>query len=139
MDGLGQRIKKLRTKAHLTQQELAAIAGIHSSNIGRIEKGQIRPTADVLFKIASYFDIPSDFLLTGELSSTDDSFKKNIGLLEKYLDLPADFLLTEDFSTADSYFKNCMDLIKKFNALSTDNQREILDFIDFKLMQQSDV
>lgn len=66
LNELGPRIKKLRDENRMTQQALGLVAGLHSTNIGRIEKGKITPTADVLLKIAHHFGVSCDWLLTGE-------------------------------------------------------------------------
>lgn len=65
---IGNRIKLLRKKHKLSQNDLGDIAGLHGSNIGRIEKGTVLPTAEVLLKIAKYFNVTSDWLLTGQES-----------------------------------------------------------------------
>lgn len=65
MESLGDRIKYLRKKAHLSQKDLGNIVELHDSNISRIEKGTVFPTADILLKIALYFNTSCDWLLLG--------------------------------------------------------------------------
>lgn len=66
METIGIRIKNLRKKLNLTQQELGDIVGLHGTNIGRIESGQVLPSSDILLKMAIYFQVSCDYLLTGE-------------------------------------------------------------------------
>lgn len=66
MNSLGERVKSLRENMKLTQQDLGDIVELHGSNIGRIEKGKVFPASDVLLKMAIYFGVSCDWLLTGE-------------------------------------------------------------------------
>lgn len=66
MNTIGTRIKSLRENQKLTQQQLGEIVELHGSNIGRIEKGKVYPTSDVLLKICQYFNVSCDWLLLGE-------------------------------------------------------------------------
>lgn len=49
---MGESIRELRIAQGWTQEQLAEIAGITSSNIGRIEAGRYAVSLDVLNKIA---------------------------------------------------------------------------------------
>ena len=53
MKQLGMRIRALREKQGLTQQELADLSGTQKSNISRLESGTYNPTLDFLSKVAS--------------------------------------------------------------------------------------
>lgn len=66
MSSLGIRVKQLRKSKSLTQDELGTIVGLHGTNIGRIEKGTLVPTADVIQKMATYFNVSCDYIITGE-------------------------------------------------------------------------
>jgi transcriptional regulator with XRE-family HTH domain len=44
--------------------------------------GSTQPTADILYKIAKYFDVSVDYLLTG-ISSSNTEIHKQLGLSEK--------------------------------------------------------
>lgn len=50
---LGQRIKELRTKLNMTQEDLAFKVGVDRSYMGFVERGEKNPTLDKLIKIAS--------------------------------------------------------------------------------------
>ena len=49
---VGNLIKQRRLLVPLTLQELAANSGVSSSHLGRIERGERRPTAQTLRKLA---------------------------------------------------------------------------------------
>lgn len=105
MNDLGCRIKQLRKCKNITQQELGDIAGLHGSNIGRIESGKLYPTSDVLLNICRYFSVSCDWLITGE-EKIEQSCCNN----------------------ADEQHLLCL-----FRQLSTKDKTEIEELIEFKL------
>jgi Predicted transcriptional regulators len=70
MDQLGHRVKELRKKKGLTQEELGKLSGIHYTNIGRIENKNIIPQADILYSIAKNLDTSVEWLLTGKTANS---------------------------------------------------------------------
>ena len=68
---LGGIIKQQRVAVKLTLQELAAISGVSSSHLGRIERSDRFPSAHILRKIAKPLGSEEDelFTLAGYLSS----------------------------------------------------------------------
>lgn len=52
------------------QAELAALAGLHQNHIGRYERGESRPAADTLKRLAEALGVSSDYLLEG---ATDEA------------------------------------------------------------------
>ena len=67
---LGRIIKQQRITVPLTLQELAAVSGVSSSHLGRIERGERFPSARILRKIARPLGFDEDelFTLAGFLS-----------------------------------------------------------------------
>ncbi len=67
---LGRILKQQRLMIPLTLRELAAISGISSSHLGRIERGERFPSAKILRKIAKPlgFEESELFSLAGYLS-----------------------------------------------------------------------
>ncbi len=49
---LGRKIKRLRKELKISQEELAAKAGIHRTYMGRIERGESNPPVYTVYKIA---------------------------------------------------------------------------------------
>jgi len=54
---LGQHIQLLRKNTHLSQEQLAARAGINRVYMGNIEQGTKRPSLEVLAKIANALEL----------------------------------------------------------------------------------
>ena len=49
---LGRRLKQRREDKGLSLQDLDTLSGVHTSYIGRIERGERRPGAEILRKLA---------------------------------------------------------------------------------------
>jgi transcriptional regulator with XRE-family HTH domain len=64
---LGARIRQLRKKLRLTQEELAEQCGIHYKFLGGIERGNQNPTIMVLGKIAGALQVSLADLFDYEL------------------------------------------------------------------------
>ena len=62
LTSLGTKIRELRKKAELSQEDLADKADLNPNYVGRIERGEINVTVDTLFKIASSLDVGLDEL-----------------------------------------------------------------------------
>jgi Predicted transcriptional regulators len=63
MKSLGEKIRELRNSLGLSQEELAEELGITSKSIQRYESSYSRPDTYTLVKLATYFDISTDYLL----------------------------------------------------------------------------
>lgn len=55
---LGKRIRALRKQAGLTQSGLAERAGLSDNYVGQIERGEARPTLDILCNISRSLRAP---------------------------------------------------------------------------------
>ncbi|MBA7536694.1 hypothetical protein ES705_28958 [subsurface metagenome] len=89
-NGLGKILKQRRVMVPLTLQQLAATAGVSSSHLGRIERGERFPSAHVLRKIAQPLNSSEDelFTLAGYLSPQPPSeaeSKARLGQLDPYV------------------------------------------------------
>lgn len=65
MQKLGERIKFIRIQEKLTQDELSVKTGISRSNVSRIEKDEINPSAAAIAQICNVLSISAEWLLTG--------------------------------------------------------------------------
>ena len=63
MCGMGDKIKKLRIDAGLTQSQTAERLGISTSTVGMYEHGRRRPDNEMLIKIGKLFSVTTDYLL----------------------------------------------------------------------------
>lgn len=59
-EAIAQNVKSLRVDRDLTQADLATNIGITRVQLNRIEQGRTLPTAEVLFAMADYFQVPVD-------------------------------------------------------------------------------
>lgn len=57
------RIKELREERAITQKEVADAVGGTQSNLAKWEKGKTQPPADMIIKLADFFQVSADFLL----------------------------------------------------------------------------
>ena len=73
---LGNMIREARTQKGLTQAALAEQAGISSSEIGKIERGEKEPSRDVLRKMAKPLGLTQKSLLEACTGSGTASEKK---------------------------------------------------------------
>ena len=69
---VGKRIRELRRKRNLTQEEMAERLNISPVSMCRIEKGSKGASIDLLVEIANYFNTSMDYLIFGkELSELE--------------------------------------------------------------------
>ncbi len=66
---LGERIRSCRTRANMTQEQLAESMQISRQAVTKWESGQSAPSTENLFKLAELFGTTVDFLLTASESS----------------------------------------------------------------------
>ena len=83
MDGFGERLRKLRKSANVTQSALADYLGIVPSAVGKYELySKSYPSIEALIKISDFFNVSTDYLLKGlETPSSSVNNSINNGLL----------------------------------------------------------
>lgn len=101
---VGERLKFLRERENLTQQELADKLKITRSALSLYETNRREPDNDTLKKFAEFFSVTTDYLLGRDEPST-----KTHGLPQ----------------TIAAY------LPEGFSELSDEAKKEVLDFIDY--------
>ena len=70
---LDKRLRELRKERGLSQQKLATLSDTHYSNIGRYERGDVKPSAVVLNRIAQVLEVSPDYLINGTLQDKADN------------------------------------------------------------------
>lgn len=72
-NGVINRIRKLRIDNNMSQTELAYVIEVSNGQIGNIEssKFQHKYTLKHLYVLSRYFNVPINFLLTGEMKQVD--------------------------------------------------------------------
>lgn len=61
MASIGEKLKELRAREHLTQQELADKLCISRSRLNNYEQGIREPDFDTLFSLSEFFNVDLDF------------------------------------------------------------------------------
>jgi DNA-binding XRE family transcriptional regulator len=60
------RIAMLRAERRITRRELAAALGVHYQTIGYLERGEFSPSLHLALRIAAYFEVPLEVVLSLE-------------------------------------------------------------------------
>ena len=81
---LSTRLKEERTKKRLSQQKLAELSGTHYSNVGRYERGDAKPSADTLNRIAQVLEVSPDYLMNGTLEDKAEGSISDQELLSQF-------------------------------------------------------
>lgn len=68
------RLKQLREKNHLSQQEFGEIIGFSQGNVGDWERGRSLPGIKAIIAIVNKFNVTLDWLLLGKDNPPDDPF-----------------------------------------------------------------
>ena len=68
---LGLKIKELRAKSELTQDQLAELAGMSGKYLGEVERGEVNVSVVILYKLAKVLNIKiSEFFDLDYLNDT---------------------------------------------------------------------
>lgn len=62
---LGDRVREARRERGLTLEDLGALAEIHWTNVGKIERAQIHPNVETLVRLATALDLDPGELVRG--------------------------------------------------------------------------
>lgn len=100
---LSKRLKYLRNKKGLSQQNMADFLGISRQGYGKYEDGKSEPDSKSIVKLADYFDVTTDWLLGRDIEDKEDEKRsymidKILKILEEYpeMDLAFDDLANMD-------------------------------------------
>ncbi|MDC3413851.1 helix-turn-helix domain-containing protein [Terrihalobacillus insolitus] len=78
MKEVGKRIKELRTKRGITLKDLGEAIDFNYSNLSKIERGERKPTIELLEKLSNFFNVEISYLFgTSQEPSTE---LKDIGV-----------------------------------------------------------
>lgn len=138
MSHFGKNIRKIRSLKSLSQQAFAELFDLKRGTLGAYEEGRSEPKLETLIKIANYFSIPIDDLLTTELTVNNLlKFKGNLtveqdlGEQEFFVKVPCITALNQGdymkYYNKDSYIQDLPFLSlpinpdKKFRAYTVQN------------------
>jgi len=116
------------TGARTTLKELAEAVGIRQQTVSLYKNGETQPTPETLVKIAEFFGVSVDYLLTG-ISSQNKPIHEELGLSEEAISMLKTAKEIESFDGMPS-------LLDTLNGLLSD--RDFYDFLDdvtFKAQQ----
>lgn len=71
-----ERLKELRKKKGVSQGELADLIEVHFTQVSRYERGETKPNAEAMSKLAKALDTTVDYLMSG----TTDNLMQEVGL-----------------------------------------------------------
>lgn len=108
---LAERIKKVRTDLHLTQQEFADRISVSRSFVSRMESGKEKPSNSLLKLIALEFDVSTDWLENGQ------------GTME-ISNLALDYF---DRSSSNQIRSGTKEIISKFQVILSDYNMSSID------------
>lgn len=80
----GERIRKLRKEAGMTQRQLAQVLGVSPAAVGNYEQGTRIPGYDILNALARCFHVSAEYLIAEKEEAPD---------LERYVELLTNDLL----------------------------------------------
>lgn len=60
---MGEKIKYLRKEAGIGQNQLAEYLDVSNASISYWETGKQLPSAEAIYKLAIFFNVPADYLL----------------------------------------------------------------------------
>lgn len=75
---LGKRIKELRKKSSLSQDQVAEQAGISGKYLGEVERGEVNVSVIILSKIALVFGVSMNDILTFDHLSTREDMESEL-------------------------------------------------------------
>ena len=85
---LSVRLKSLRLEARITQKEISDKLEIGQGTYARYEKGDRKPTGEILNDLANFFNVSADYLLgnTDERNSVkiDDDLEKTLDTFKSF-------------------------------------------------------
>ena len=81
----GERVKKQRQLAQLTQDKLAQMAGLSLSFLGHIERGTRKASLDTVVKLSNALKVSPNYLLQDSLDDDLLEFNTSISPAQKQL------------------------------------------------------
>ena len=114
---LGDRLRTLRNQKKKTQQQVSEYIGITRPAYTAYEKGTRNPDYGILEKLATYFEVTTDYLLG--ISGDKEPVHREAGISDN------------DYNNLSAYQKEVIDFFVTREQLSFKNQPEnILDALE---------
>lgn len=118
MTSYNERLRELRSKEGISQQELSNRLGFNRATYARYETGNTQPDFDTLQKLADFFDVSTDYLLgrTDKPHSSDrvNGFdEKEQAEFEAFINNPEHGIFFKDYLNAPEERREEMRIILK--------------------------
>ena len=118
---------KLLNEKGVTAYKVGKATGIAGSTFTDWKSGRSVPKQEKLQKIADYFGVSLDYLMTGKESNPSMDYL--------YTDENSDFLIEVTKKAKDKEF---VERMKKYMSLLNEDQKSINDMIDFMYNKEKD-
>lgn len=69
---IGERIKELRKSKKMSQSELGKFIGVSQTTVTAWENGRAEPSSSYVAKLATFFNVSTDYLLGRKAPHNDD-------------------------------------------------------------------
>lgn len=134
-----QRILHLIDLANITAKTLTEKAGLSQSAISEWKKGKAKPSADALVRIAEYFEVPIEYLLSMGVYSNWEDLWTDAGreaiIAAVYEDYPNEILITGDSVIGEfrrAVLGTEIEMIRFFNwAVKSVKLEEVNEFSEY--------
>lgn len=112
------RIKKIREDAGLSQTRFAELVNLESqSHVSKVENGDNQPSSALISKISTIFDVTTDYILKGVVSTRKNKFYVGYNI-EMNNNLGKEAL---------RYLQKCIKAIQELDSVSTEKIRTLED------------
>ena len=109
------KFKQLRNEKNLTQVEIAKIFNIDQTTVSKWENGKAFPDTEILIKLAKFYDVSTDYLL----SLSDFYYPDNFKGVEK------DLIERPPYEITD---KQTLDVVKLFKYMNDIQKAQVLGY-----------
>lgn len=75
----GEKLKELRVKKGISQEELSELLDVSRQSISRYENGTSQPDFEKLVQLSKYFEVSTDYLLDNRIEEATTESTKNEG------------------------------------------------------------
>ncbi|AMW80200.1 transcriptional regulator [Acinetobacter sp. TGL-Y2] len=63
----GQLVRKYRKERNMSQEQLALLCNMDRSYLGRIERGEVNPTLEKIYELATALGVAAKYLLPNNI------------------------------------------------------------------------
>ncbi len=78
------RLKELRKERGISQAELAGMIEVHFTQVSRYERGETKPSAEAMTKMARALNTTVDYLMNGSTSELLESARLDKELIDRF-------------------------------------------------------